>query len=86
MLALVRSSLEHLTNIPWNEVIPVLEELEVAELSKISKDPAGQALSVVAVASFQFNSCSLLRKIAGFIDICSVITSSIAHPFKEHFC
>lgn len=53
MLALVRSSLEqHLTNIPWNEVIPVLEELELAELSKISKDPAGQALSVVAVAVF----------------------------------
>lgn len=52
MLALVRSSLEHLTNIPWNEVLLVLEELELAELSKISKDPAGQALSVVAVAVF----------------------------------
>ena len=49
MLALVRSSLEPLTNIPWNEVIPVLEELELAELGKISKDPAGRALSVVAI-------------------------------------
>ena len=78
LLALVRSSLEHLTNIPWNEVIPVLEELELAELSKISKDPAGQALSVVAV----FNSCSLLRcaRLQGSLTFV-VIASSVAHSF-----
>ena len=74
LLAQLRSSLEHLTDLPWNEVVPVLEELELAELSNIWKDPEGQAL----------RSYSWVHVVCSVID-CFLLWVAFTHTIVDNF-